>query len=328
VSAKKKRDAKPYRDGDERPKAKGPKPALRVTGLVKTYGRNVALDRLDLTIPEGVISGFIGPNGAGKTTTFGVVAGLIQPDSGDIDVLGWGPFVPGTQAGLLTMLPQDCELVGHITCLEYLRYLAQLQGMTQAEAEKDAERSLDEVALKDRARSKIKELSHGMRRRVTVAQALLGDPKLVLLDEPTSGLDPELVVRMRDLFAAQRGKRTLVISSHNLLELEAVCDHVVFIQRGRCVRAGSIAEVTQRGLRMRYKVETAIDLAPLNAAQPTLELSGQGDELVVVAPEGWTASGINAAVVPFLIQSGAGLLEIRQGQSLEDAYLAGQSPPA
>jgi ABC-2 type transport system ATP-binding protein len=299
-------------------------PALRITGLTKTYGRNRALDGLTLKIPRGAISGFIGPNGAGKTTTFGVVSGLIQSDGGEIDIMGQGPFIPGKHAGLLTMLPQDCELIPHVTCFDYLRYLARLQGMTQGEAEKEATARLEEVALKDRAGSRIKELSHGMRRRVTVAQALLGDPKLVLLDEPTSGLDPELVIRMRDLFGSQRGKRTLVISSHNLLELEAVCDHVIFIQSGRCVRHGSIAEVTQRGLMMRYKVENAIDLAPIRTAHPALELSGQGDELVVVAPDGWTASGINTAVVPFLIQGGAGLLEIRQGQSLEDAYLAGR----
>src|SRR5690606_35874431 len=105
-------------------------------------------------------------------------------------------------------------------------------------------------------------LSHGMRRRVSIAQALLGKPELVLLDEPTSGLDPELVVRMREVFASHRGKRTLIVSSHNLLELEALCDHVVFIERGRCARAGSMADVTEQGLVMRYELERAVDLAP------------------------------------------------------------------
>ena len=237
--------------------------ALTVTGLRKVYGKNIALDGMDFSIPKGVICGFIGANGAGKTTTFGIVGGLIGSDAGAVDILGRGALVPHRDTGRVTMLPQDCELTPHVPVVEYLRYLARLQGMTKAEAHKAADSALDGVALKERATSKIKQLSHGMRRRVSVAQALLGDPELVLLDEPTSGLDPELVIRMREVFAAQRGKRTLVISSHNLRELEAVCDHVIFIQKGRCVRVGSIDEVTQRGLLMRYLVEKPFDLVAL-----------------------------------------------------------------
>lgn len=300
------------------------KPALAIRGLHKAYGKNRALNGLDLTIPDGVICGFIGPNGAGKTTTFGIVGGLIGADSGEVDILGRGPLVPSRDSGVLTMLPQDCELSPHVPVVEYLRFLARLQGMTKAEAEKTADARLDEVALADRAKAKVKELSHGMRRRVAVAQALLGDPKLVLLDEPTSGLDPELVVRMRDVFERQRGKRTLVISSHNLRELEEVCDHVVFIQLGRCTQAGTIEDVTQRSLLMRYLVERPFDLAAVAAKLADLSFQGAGQELVVEAPDGWTAAKINAAVVPHLLESGAGLLEIRQGQSLEDAYMAGQ----
>jgi ABC-type multidrug transport system ATPase subunit len=300
------------------------KAALEVRGLYKAYGRNQALNGLDLTIPEGTICGFIGPNGAGKTTTFGILGGLIAADGGEIDILGKGPFVARRDSGVLTMLPQDCDLSPHVPVVEYLRYLARLQGMTKAEAAKTADARLDEVALKDRARAKLKELSHGMRRRVAVAQALLGDPKVVLLDEPTSGLDPELVVRMREVFEKQRGKRTLVISSHNLRELEEVCDHVVFIQLGQCIQAGSIEEVTQRSLLMRYLVEHPFDLAAVAAKLTDLTFQGAGQELIVEAPDGWTASKINAAVVPHLLEAGAGLLEIRQGQSLEDAYMAGQ----
>jgi ABC-type multidrug transport system ATPase subunit len=154
-----------------------------------------------------------------------------------------------------------------------------------------------------------------------VAQALLGDPELVLLDEPTSGLDPELVVRMRQLFAAQRGRRTLVISSHNLTELEAVCDHVIFIRGGRQVRAGSLAEVTSRGTAVRYVLER-----PLGALAPppelsALRLSWEGSTLHVTAPPDWSVAELNSKLLPWLLEAGACLLEVRQGQSLEDAYL-------
>ena len=144
---------------------------------------------------------------------------------------------------------------------------------------------------------------------------------MVLLDEPTSGLDPELVIRMRELFASHRGDRTLVISSHNLRELEAVCDHVVFIQQGRCVRSGTIDEVTQRGLVMRYWVERPFDLSDLTEKFDELAFRGDAGVLTVTAPSGWTASKINSAVVPVLLEADAGLVEIRHGQTLEDVYM-------
>ncbi|MEM1031441.1 MAG: ABC transporter ATP-binding protein [Myxococcota bacterium] len=295
--------------------------AVTITGLRKTYGRTVALDGLEVTIPRGVICGFIGPNGAGKTTTFGCAGGLIRPDAGAVDILGYGPVAPGQAPHLLSMLPQDCELTPHVPVERYLTHLARLQGMTKREAQKTAARRLEEVALDDRAGATVKELSHGMKRRVAVAQALLGDPQVVLLDEPTSGLDPQLVIRMRELFASHRGDRTLVISSHNLLELEAVCDHVVFIQAGRCVRSGTIDDVTQRGLVMRYWVERPFDLTALAAAQDALTFQGDAGVLTVTAPQGWTAAKINATVVPHLLEVDAGLVEIRHGQTLEDVYM-------
>ena len=298
--------------------------ALTLRGLRKTYGRTVALDGLDMSVPEGAICGFVGPNGAGKTTAFGIAGGLIRPDAGEVDILGRGRLSPGKFPGSLTMLPQDCELSPHVTLRQLLTHYARLQGATAAEASRDVAARLDEVALGDRAEARIKTLSHGMRRRVNIAQALLGSPEIVLLDEPTSGLDPELVVRMRDLFAEHRHKRTLVVSSHNLLELEALCDHVIFIERGRCTRAGSMAEVTEQGLVMRYRLERAVDLMPLTQAHPELEMTWDDDTLVVRGSGGWTPATLNGAVVPFLFQSNAGLLEIRRGQSLEDAYLAGK----
>ena len=299
--------------------------ALSIEGLRKTYGRTVALDGLDLTVPKGVICGLIGPNGAGKTTTFGIVGGLILADVGRVDILGRGPLAPRRHPGMLTMLPQDCELSPHVSLRQLLTHYAELQGMTPDSAKREVEAKLDQVALSDRADARIKSLSHGMRRRVSIAQALLGSPELVLLDEPTSGLDPELVVRMREVFASHRGKRTLVISSHNLLELETLCDHVIFIERGRCTRDGSMADVTEQGLVMRYTVERVVALAALEQAQPGLEMTWEGHALIARGAAGWTATTLNATIVPYLFHMDAGLLEIRRGKSLEDAYLAGKS---
>ncbi len=299
--------------------------ALTLRSLRKAYGRTVALDGLDVVVPKGVICGFIGPNGAGKTTTFGIIGGLIHADAGDVDILGRGPLKPNEHPGSLTMLPQDCELSPHVTLRQLLTHYARLQGLSAKKAKRDVEARLEEVALTDRAEARIKSLSHGMRRRVSIAQALLGKPDLVLLDEPTSGLDPELVVRMREVFASHRGKRTLVVSSHNLLELEALCDHVIFIERGRCTQSGSMIEVTEQGLVMRYSVEKAVELAELERLHPELEMSWEAKTLLVRGSGSWTPANLNGAIVPYLLHMNAGLLEIRRGKSLEAAYLAGKS---
>lgn len=299
--------------------------ALVLDGVTKRYGRLTALDALSLAVPRGVICGLVGPNGAGKTTTYGVVGGLIQPDGGRVELLGEGPFDPRRHRGRVTLLPQDCALNPHTPVRELLRFYARLQGLDRAEAERESDRVLDQVALADRAGAKIRQLSHGMRRRVAVAQALVGAPELVLLDEPTSGLDPDLVARMRDLFRAQRGRCTLVISSHILAELEAVCDHVIFLERGRCVAQGSMAEIT--GQRSTVRVTLSAPLAPPGLAALAEELGGarvsaEGAELTLLVPEGEPVDAFNRRALAALLRLEAGVLELRRGQSLEATWLA------
>ena len=293
-------------------------PALVLERVTKRYGRVTALDGLSLSIPRGVVCGMIGPNGAGKTTTYGIAGGFIEADGGRVDLLGDGPFDPAKHRGRITLLPQDCELNPHTPVRDLLAFLAKLQGMSAKQSVREADRVLDLVALTDRAQSRVRQLSHGMKRRVAVAQALLGDPELVLLDEPTNGLDPELVVRMRELFVGQRGRRTLVVSSHVLAELEAACDHVVFLERGRCVKQGPIAEVTGRGARVRIALEKKVEVDL--AALPGLELRWDGDTAIISA-DGHDAASLNAAVLPLLLAAGARILEVRSGESLEAAYL-------
>lgn len=301
-------------------------PALVLEGVSKRYGKTVALDGLTLSIPRGVVCGLVGPNGAGKTTTFGIVGGFVEADAGRVDVLGGGPFVAATHRGRVSLLPQDCELNPHTPVRDLLVFYARLQGMTAAEAARDADRVLDLVALTERGGSRVRQLSHGMRRRVAVAQAFLGDPELVLLDEPTNGLDPDLVVRMRELFVGQRGKRTLVVSSHVLAELEAACDHVVFLERGRCVKAGGIAEVTRRGARVRVVLAARIDAAAAIATVlPAATLEWEADATLVVDAPGEDVAALNAALLPALIGAGGRVLEVRAGESLEAAWLGARA---
>lgn len=299
--------------------------ALRLVGVHKRYGRTVALAGLDLDVPRGALLGLIGPNGAGKTTTFGVVSGTVRPDAGTVDVLGEGPFDPSLHAGRVTVLPQDCELNPHSSARQLLTFYARLSGMSAKHAARDADRVLELVRLRDRADARVGQLSHGMRRRLAVAQALLGDPELVLLDEPTGGLDPHLVVDMREVLRAERGKRTLVVSSHILADLEAICDRVAFVEGGRCVESGAVEELTRRDGGVRIRVAGEVDVETVRGLLEDRALRVEGDTLVVTPRHGEDLSALNAAILPRLIEARVPVLEVRIGASLEAAYMASRS---
>ncbi len=301
-------------------------PALRIQGVSKRYGKVLALDDLSFEVPRGALCGLVGPNGAGKTTTFGVVGGYVRSDGGSIDVLGEGPLDPARHAGRVTLLPQDASLNPYTTVRETLRYYARLQGLSAAEARRSADEALDAVDLVERAGSRVKQLSHGMRRRVQVAQAFLGSPELVLLDEPMGGLDPHLVVRMRSFFQSQRGQRTLIISSHVLHELEAICDHVVFLEGGRCVRSGPLDEITGRGQVVRVQLAAPADgiLAAVSERLPELSLAADKEILLAEAPASWSVPRLNKAVLSALFEEGAPVLSVSRGRSLEETWMAGR----
>jgi ABC-2 type transport system ATP-binding protein len=242
--------------------------ALRFSDVRKRFGAIEALRGLSLEVPRGSLFGLIGPNGAGKTTAFSIACGFLSPDAGQVSILGTGGFDPHRLKGRVTALPQDAVLGAETRCIEHLEYYGRLQGLPRAEARRQGERLLEEVGLGDRRRSKARTLSHGMLRRLTVAQAMLGQPELILLDEPTSGLDPRHAHELRDLLRrTHRDGRTLVISSHNLPELEALCDHVAFIDRGIALASGPTDSLTGKGQ------EIEIDIAP-NITQVASAASG------------------------------------------------------
>lgn len=295
--------------------------AIRLSGVTKRYGSRLALDNLSLEIPKGSICGLIGPNGAGKTTCFGVIGGLLRADQGEIDILGIGPFEAKTHAGRIGMLPQDAELSPYTPVRTLLTYFAELQGMSRVDAGKAADAVLDAVMLQDVADQRVRQLSHGMRRRVAVAQAMLGEPEVLLLDEPLGGLDPRLVAHMRDLLKDLGRRCTLVVSSHILSELESLCDHVIFLEKGRVTHQGAMSTVTERGSRTRIFFEGAppsvADLAP---RWPDLRFELGENHLLVEMPPSWDPPRTHAAVLPVLFEQGVRVAEIRCGERLEDAY--------
>jgi len=162
---------------------------IQCDNLSKQYGNKLALDTVSLTLTQGAPIALVGPNGAGKTTLFSLLCGYIQPTNGSISILGHKPGSKALQ-GLLSALPQDAALDPNFSIVSQLQFFAQLQGMTTKAAKQEALRVLALVDLTDSAEAKPKSLSHGMSKRVSIAQALMGSPKIVLLDEPTAGLDP------------------------------------------------------------------------------------------------------------------------------------------
>lgn len=298
--------------------------ALTFEGVTKRYARSAppALDKLSFTVPRGVVCGLVGPNGAGKTTAFSVISGFLPPDEGTVDLLGMGPYDPWQMKGRVGVLPQDAELPDRHTAVELLTHLARLQGMTAAQAKREAERRVADVNLGDKVDARVAALSHGMRRRVAVASALLGEPELVMLDEPTAGLDPVQARSLRDLLRGLRGKQTVVISSHNLLELEQLCDWVVMIDHGRCIRQGSVAEVTGQGEQLAWWLGPGVvDLTALRARLPGCVVSRAEDVLTVSAPSGVDLDGVSLEVMRALVDADVPLRSLRRGVSLEDRFV-------
>jgi ABC-type multidrug transport system ATPase subunit len=218
--------------------------AVKLGKVTKRFGDKLAVDELTLNIRAGWIYGLIGPNGAGKTTTFSMMAGYLEPTQGDVEVLGFASRSVDELRGRLGVLPQDALLPALDRVGEFLIHMARLQDMPHNKAIGAARDALREVGGLEWWDMRCSNLSHGMAKRVSLAQALLGEPDVVLLDEPTAGLDPRVAYEVRQLVKGLKGKCTVVISSHNLQELEEVCDAAAILDHGKLIASGTIAELT------------------------------------------------------------------------------------
>jgi ABC-type multidrug transport system ATPase subunit len=303
--------------------------ALTFQGVVKKYRRIRALDGLDLSVPAGSIFGLVGSNGAGKTTAMAVAVGLLRPHAGTVDLFGEGAFDPQRHGGRVAVLPQDSRPPPHARVAELLRFYGGLQGVRDPELTQAVDTLLDWVHLRDRARSAVRTLSHGMTRRLTVAQAFLGSPELVLLDEPLNGLDPREAARVRDLIRGRRGRQTIVISSHNLADIEALCDHVAFVEHGRLVRQDTLAAITRQSHRVTFVLAPCTPpLEALRAALPEVDWAAAQEALTATFAAPLTAAELNARALPVLLQAGIPVLEIHRGSDLESEYLRASAADA
>ena len=298
--------------------------ALATRDLVKKYGRRRALDGFTLSVPRGAILGLVGPNGAGKTTWMMVVAGFIRANAGEIDVLGKGAFDARVHSGRLAILPQDSELPLESRPRDLLYRFGRLQGLSAAAARKSAADVLAAVNLSDRADATIRSLSHGMRKRVMLAQCFVGNPEVVLLDEPLNGLDPAECARMRRFIAACRGRRTIVVSSHNLHDIEVVCTHAAFVEAGRVTSVSPLGSLTQSSGRVVYTLAARpSDMAAIEAAVPDASFEWSESEHALTClfhPESDDIASVNRRLLPALLAQ-TDILSVVRGQSLEEAYL-------
>ncbi len=290
---------------------------ITTRGLGKHYGKVRALDSLDLTLEAGDPIALVGPNGAGKTTLLSLLCGFIKPSTGSATVLG---HAIGSKhlVGKVSALPQDANFDPRISIARQMRLLARLQGMSASQAAHETDRVLDTVQLGDIGLRKPDELSHGMRKRMSLAQALIGSPELIMLDEPTAGIDPPNVKIIRDLIRRESANATFIISSHNLDELEKLCGSVVYLAAGKLVEYGPIDPSADSGYLTIRPGEIDND-GFLQACQSipgvsSVQLQAQGDFLIRYDKQ----HTVDQQVLQLLTANGWSYRYLINGRSLED----------
>ena len=209
---------------------------IEVKDLVKRSSKNTAVDHLNFHVQKGQIYGFLGPNGAGKSTTMNMMTGYLALTEGQILINGYDVAEEPMEARkCIGYLPEIPPLYPDMTVLEYLRFAAELKQVPKNERSTEIERVMDETRIKDMENRLIRHLSKGYKQRVGLAQALLGDPEVLILDEPMVGLDPKQIIEIRELIRGLGQKHTVILSSHILSEISSICDHVLIISNGKLV---------------------------------------------------------------------------------------------
>ena len=221
---------------------------IQVSHLTKVYGRRTAVQDLSFTVEDGQICGLLGPNGAGKSTVMNILTGYIAPTSGSVSVEGHPlPEEAAAARACVGYLPETPPLYPDMTVVEYLRFAAELKGVRRAGRAAAVAAAARRTGVEDVLPRLIRSLSKGYRQRVGIAQALLSDPKVIILDEPTVGLDPAQVTGIRRLIQQLGHKHTVILSSHILSEVQAVCSRVLILSHGVLAADGTLEELTAGG---------------------------------------------------------------------------------
>jgi len=292
---------------------------IQCKNLSHRYSDKLALDNVNFSVDAGEPIALVGPNGAGKTTLFSILCGYLKPSSGQVEILGCSPNSPRL-FGRLGALPQDALLDPRFSVLKQLIFLARLQGMDNKQAKQDAQRVLALVDLSDTANTKPQELSHGMRKRIAIAQSLLGKPELIFLDEPTAGLDPANARSIRKLIADLSDEATFMVSSHNLDELEKLCRTILYLENGKLSQQDINAVNSNAGF---LTIQLTHDLAEVHFSKLRTKPAVQHIEKIqrqeyVIRYDEQIAPCFDQELLSFLVEYSLTYRQLIKGRSLEE----------
>ncbi len=303
---------------------------LEVQNLTKKYGDVAAIDKLTFNIEAGRIYGFLGPNGAGKSTTMNIITGYLAPTDGSVRIDGVDilkePVKAKTKIGYLPEIP---PVYPDMTVSEYLDFAAELKKLHKPQRLTETERVMEQTHIGDVRNRLIKNLSKGYKQRVGLAQALIGEPPLIILDEPTVGLDPLQIIEIRQLISELKEKHTVILSSHILQEISAVCDHIMIISKGRLVAsdtpenlARSVSTEVSTNLQLRGGEQEIRESLKDVGGISSIEVTASDEEGILSVELKAKEGDIREEVFKALTASGIPVLEMHTTrQTLEDIYL-------
>ncbi|MBI4547627.1 MAG: ATP-binding cassette domain-containing protein [Ignavibacteriae bacterium] len=307
--------------------------SILVNNLSKFYADTRAVDDISFEVHSGEILGFLGPNGAGKTTTMRVITCYLSPSAGTVKVEGRDIQTESLEVRkVVGYLPEQNPLYLDMNVLEYLEYAAQLQGVSNSLIPRRMREMVDVCGLDEMKHKDIGQLSKGYRQRVGLAAAMIHDPKVLILDEPTSGLDPNQIVEIRSLIQSLGKEKTVILSTHILPEVQATCNRVIIINRGKIVADGPIADL-QRSLHGGEKIVMEVEVPDGQSfemvslqvktipAVKTVSLIDESNGVKKFSIETSIAIDVRKALYLLCVEKGWGLLELHREQtSLEEIF--------
>ncbi len=306
---------------------------IQVDGLSKKYARHVAVNNISFGVEKGDIVGFLGPNGAGKTTTMRMLTCFMPPTAGRASVAGFDVFdQPFEVKKRIGYLPETPPVYPEMSVQDYLTFIANLKNIPRTEVKSRTEQVMQKCSVLDVRSKLISKLSKGYRQRVGLAQAIIHNPDVLILDEPTSGLDPKQITETRELIQSLAGEHTIILSTHILPEVEAVCRKVIIINRGNLVATDSVERLKHRGVGNAVLVQVDTNgTNDSNAVRQRLEQvpgvskvieKHAGNDRLLFEVESLADRNARADVARAVVHAGWNLLELKStAVSLEEAYL-------